>query len=89
MLKIENVQGSRVAAQPLILDVDTVYVHTGVTKVEPTEDENGIVNDDLYTYTEYQYTYPEFKALYSEVSSRLEEDTIDKYTLLLVEKGVL
>lgn len=88
MIKVQAT-GSKIASEPLIMNVDTIYVHTGVTKVEQQETETDIVNDDLYTYTEYQYTYPEFKEQYSEVVTLLEDDIIDKYTLLLVEKGVL
>ena len=88
MLKVQA-QGSKAASEPLIMNVDTIYVHTGDTKIEQTEDETGIKNDDLYSYTEYQYTYPEFKEDYSTVVTLLEDDIIDKYTLLLVEKGVL
>lgn len=88
MVKLQ-VQGSKIASEPLIMNVDTIYVHTDVNKIEPTEDESGIKNNDLYSYIEYQYTYPEFKESYSDVVALLEDDIIDKYTLLLIEKGVL
>lgn len=88
MLYIENVQGSKIASAPLIINVDTIYVHTNVRKVERV-DEEGRTYDDLYEYTERQYTYPEYKANHAEIQQILEQDNIDQYTLALVESGVL
>lgn len=88
MLYIENVQGSKLASAPLIINVDTIYVHTNVRKVERT-DEEGRAYDDLYEYTERQYTYPEYKEQHAQIQKYLEQDNIDQYTLALVESGVL
>lgn len=53
MVKLTNVQGSIEQAKPLIIGVDTVYVHTNIHAVEG---EHGTV----YVYDEVQYTYGEF-----------------------------
>lgn len=90
MIYIENVQGSAEAATPFIINVDTIYVHTNITKLEPKENEIGeIVDADLYSYNEYQYTFEEFRELGSAGLDIIKDDLIDEYTLLLVEKGVL
>lgn len=87
MLYIEKVQGSQIASAPLILNVDTIYVHTNIHKLNKV-DEQG--NDlDLYEYTERQYTYQEYKEHHVEIQRILEQDSIDQYTLALVESGVL
>lgn len=88
MLYIENVQGSKLASAPLIMNVDTIYVHTNVRKVE-RPDEEGRTHDDLYEYTERQYTYSEYKEQHAQIQKYLERDNIDQYTLALVESGVL
>ena len=54
MKYIENVMGSEVASAPLIMNIDTIYVHTNVRKVTPKEGEE---DRNEYQYTERQYTY--------------------------------
>lgn len=44
------VMGSEAQAKPLIISVDTVYVHTDIVKI----------NDNLYRYHEIQYTKNEY-----------------------------
>lgn len=83
MLYIENVTGSKEASAPLIMNVDTIYVHTDVRTVE---DEEGRVS---YVYTERQYTYDEFKEHHVEVAKLLADDAKDEYTLSLMEGGLL
>lgn len=87
MIKIEKVQGSKEASEPLIMNVDTIYVHTNVQKVvienEPIE------QSDMYEYTERQYTYEEYKENHAQIAQILADDANDKYTLSLFESGVL
>lgn len=86
MKYIENVMGSKVASAPLIMNVDTIYVHTNVRKVVPKEGEEDR-ND--YQYTERQYTYEEYKEKHAEITQLLADDANDQYTLSLMESGVL
>ena len=86
MKYIENVMGSEVASAPLIMNVDTIYVHTNVRKVVPKEGEEDR-ND--YQYTERQYSYEEYKEKHAEIAQLLADDANDKYTLSLIESGVL
>lgn len=87
MVKIDKVTGSKEASAPLIMNVDTIYVHTNVQKVitenEPAEQE------DMYEYTERQYAYEEYKENHAEIAQILVDDANDAYTLLLIESGVL
>lgn len=86
MKYIENVMGSEVASAPLIMNVDTIYVHTNVRKVTPKEGEE---DRNEYQYTERQYTYEEYKERYAEIAQLLADDANDQYTLSLMESGVL
>lgn len=90
MIYINKVTGSKEASAPLIMNVDTIYVHTNVQKVttenEPTERADMV---DMYEYTERQYTYEEYKENHAEIAQILVDDANDAYTLLLIESGVL
>lgn len=90
MIKIEKVQGSKEASAPLIMNVDTIYIHTNVqkatTKNEPIEQSDMV---DMYEYTERQYTYEEYKENHAQIAQILADDANDKYTLSLIESGVL
>lgn len=86
MLYIENVIGSELASKPLIIDVDTIYVHTDIQKVIPKEGEEDM---NLYQYQERQYTYEEYKENCAEIAQMLADDANDQYTLSLMESGVL
>ena len=86
MKYIENVMGSEVASAPLIMNVDTIYVHTNIRKVVSKEGEEDR-ND--YQYTERQYTYEEYKEKHAEIAQLLADDANDQYTLSLMESGVL
>ena len=58
MITRKNVQGSKMASRPLIIDKDTIYVHSNVIKLADTEERK-----DLYQYDEIQCTYDEYFAL--------------------------
>lgn len=90
MVKIDKVTGSKEASAPLIMNVDTIYVHTNVQKVT-TKNESTEQTDmvDMYEYTERQYTYEEYKENHAQIAQILVDDANDAYTLLLIESGVL
>ena len=74
MKKIKNVQGSTKQAQPLIVNKDTVYVHTNIVQAT---DEDGNVVDGLYVYDEVQYTKDEYIQMIAEKNETLERDLTD------------
>ena len=74
MKEIKNVQGSLQQAQPLIVNKDTVYVHTNIVQAT---DEDGNVVDGLYVYDEVQYTKDEYIQIIAEKNSQLEQEVID------------
>ena len=74
MKEIKNVQGSTEQAQPLIVNKDTVYVHSNIAQAK---DEDGNVIDDLYIYDEIQYTKDEYIKLMADKNSQLEQEVID------------
>ena len=74
MKEIKNVQGSSQQAQPLIVNKDTVYVHTNIVQAT---DEDGNVIDNLYVYDEVQYTKDEYIQIIAEKNETLERDLTD------------
>ena len=74
MKEIKNVQGSTEQAQPLIVNKDTVYVHTNIVQAT---DEDGNVVDELYVYDEVQYTKDEYIQMMAEKNETLERDLTD------------
>ena len=74
MKEIKNVQGSSQQAQPLIVNKDTVYVHTNIVQAT---DEDGNIVDGLYVYDEIQYTKDEYIKLMDDKNSQLEQEVID------------
>lgn len=55
------VQGSTEQARELIINVDTVYVHTDIQKIEVDSQGNPV--DNLYSYYEVQYTKEKYTEL--------------------------
>ena len=74
MKEIKNVQGSTEQAQPLIVNKDTVYVHTNIVQAT---DKDGNVVDGLYVYDEVQYTKDEYIQIMAEKNETLERDLTD------------
>ena len=77
MITRKNVQGSKIASRPLIIDKDTIYVHSNVIKLADTEERK-----DLYQYDEIQCTYDEYFALDKDeydvpnvVTIKIQDDT--------------
>lgn len=90
MIYIDKVTGSKEASAPLIMNVDTIYVHTNVQKAEVKNELNELLEQsDIYEYTERQYTYEEYKENHAQIAQLLADDANDKYTLSLIESGVL
>lgn len=65
------VQGSQAQAAELIVGIDTVYVHTDISKVETDAEGNAV--DDLFQYHEVQYSKDEYIALLSNQNKELGE----------------
>ena len=74
MKEIKNVQGSLQQAQPLIVNKDTVYVHTNIVQAT---DEDGNIVDGLYVYDEVQYTKDEYIQIMAEKNETLEKELTD------------
>ena len=74
MKEFKNVQGSLQQAQPLIVNKDTVYVHTNIVQ---STDEDGNVVDNLYVYDEVQYTKDEYIKLISDKNETLEKEVTE------------
>ena len=74
MKEFKNVQGSTEQAQPLIVNKDTVYVHTNIVQAT---DKDGNVIDNLYVYDEVQYTKDEYIQIMAEKNETLERDLTD------------
>ena len=58
MQVFKSVQGSKAQALPTVVNVDTVYVHSNIKKLET--DFEGNPTDNLYQYDEIQYTKDEY-----------------------------
>lgn len=69
------ITGSENQAQPLIVGVDTVYVHTDIKPV--TKDAEGKDVEGLFQYHEVQYDKDEYIHLMSEKNASLEKQVTD------------
>ena len=76
MKVIGTVQGNSEQARPLVIGKDTVYVHTDIVPVE-VYDHNGILIEDLFSYTEVQYGKDEYIELMAKQNEKLNSDLID------------
>lgn len=66
------VRGSESQAKPLIVGVDTVYVHTNIEQVKTDAEGNAV--EGLYQYNEVQYDKDEYIQLMSEKNTALEAE---------------
>lgn len=62
-----RIQGSKEAAQPLIIGKDTVYVHSNITEIYIVE-----FDTTLYEYDEIQYEKDEYIKLMADKNTELE-----------------
>ena len=66
------VRGSESQAKPLIVGVDTVYVHTNIEQVKTDAEGNAV--EGLYQYNEVQYDKDEYIQIMSEKNAALEAE---------------
>lgn len=76
MKEYKKVQGSEAQAKELIVNKDTVYVHTNIIKTD-AKDINGNPVEGLYEYDEIQYTKDEYIELLSKKNEELQSQIID------------
>ena len=77
------VRGSESQAKPLIVGVDTVYVHTNIEQVA-TDD-----NSEVYQYNEIQYGKDEYTQIMSEnITNLYDYSTELLYKVCLLELGI-
>ena len=69
------ITGSENQAQPLIVGVDTVYVHTDIKPV--TKDAEGKDVEGLFQYHEVQYEKDEYIKMMAEKNELLESELTD------------
>lgn len=85
---IPNVKGSKAQAVPLIVGVDTVYVHTNIREIQ-IEEPNGEIRIE-YEYDEKQYTKDEYIKLLSEKNNMLEQQLTDtQFALCELYEGMV
>lgn len=65
MKKLKNVIGSKEASKELIIDKDTVYIHTNIRPYVDNNDDNE-EKSDLYIYDEIQFSLHEYLELKQE-----------------------
>lgn len=81
------VTGSKEQAQPLIVGVDTVYVHTEIKPVE--KDTEGKDVEGLFQYHEVQYDKDEYTQIMSEnITNLCDYSTELLYMVCLLELGI-
>lgn len=81
------VRGSEAQAKPLIVGVDTVYVHTNIEQVTTDEEWNSV--EGLYQYNEIQYDKNEYTQIMSEnITSLFDYSTELLYQVCLLELGI-
>ena len=80
MVEYKNVKGSYEASQPLIINIDTVYVHTNIRQA--TDPKTGELMENMYVYDEKQYTKDEYIGILSQQLTNLQA-----LTLSMVQSG--
>lgn len=73
-----RVQGSKEAAQPLVISKDTVYVHTNIKEIYIEE-----FDTTLYEYDEIQYEKDEYIKLMAEKNEELETKLLKTQSALV------
>lgn len=74
------VRGSKAQAMPIVVNIDTVYIHSDIRKVD---DES-----EIYEYQETQYTLREYTELLANLVN-LEGSTVAKLKLADMQKNAL
>lgn len=73
MIDVGIVHGSAEQAVPLVIGVDTVYVHTDIQEVTKTDPVTGRERKD-FQYHEIQYKKDEYILMMAEKNDSLEAD---------------
>lgn len=73
MKDVGIVQGSEAQAQDIIINKDTVYVHSDIKKVEKKDEKD----PDVWEYHEVQYDKDEYIELIAEKNKALEKQVTD------------
>lgn len=71
MINMGYVTGSAAQAEPLVVGVDVVYVHTEITKLDETDHEGNPI--EVYRYHEVQYGKDEYIKLIAEQNEELNK----------------
>ena len=88
MINMGLIQGSKVQAVPIIVGVDTVYVHTNIKKLD-VRSEFDERETEIYEYNEVQYGKDEYIQLLSESTNESEKYILENdFRLSLLEMGV-
>ena len=74
------VQGHKAQAQPLVVGLDTVYVHTDIRLIDEAR--------ELYEYHEVQYTHQEYTELLAQ-SIRVEGMSMANLKLSDMQKSMM
>lgn len=75
MKDMGTIQCSKAQAKELIINKDTVYVHTNIEKIET--DEMGNTVDNLYSCNEIQYSKDEYIKLLANQNDELENENLN------------
>lgn len=75
MIDMGIVKGSAAQAQPLVVGIDVVYVHTDITRLDETDDNGNPV--EIYSYHEVQYEKNEYIKMLAEKNQTLETNLVD------------
>ena len=76
MVEVKNVHGSELQAVPLIIGVDTVYVHTNIHQEEHEDEMSGETVME-WVYDEIQYTHLEYMRIQAAEQQRLQQSLED------------
>lgn len=82
---IGYVEGSAACAVPLVVGVDTVYVHTDIKTVDKLDDQGKTV-ENLYSYHEVQYSKDEYIQL---MATKLDDSDVLRDRVLMLEEKLI
>lgn len=80
MKEYKDVMGSKESAKPLIIGVDTIYVHSNIKEIE-VDMPNGL-KETMYEYDEIQYDKDEYLLKLIMENNELKKNVKDTSTTL-------
>lgn len=80
MKEYKSVMGSKESAKPLIIGVDTIYVHSNIKEIEV--DMPGGLKETMYEYDEIQYDKDEYLLKLIIENNELKKNVKDTSTTL-------